>query len=67
MDGMASCTEPTLQTQKAVHILVTTNKDGRIQTALERKIPLVTIRSIGMSYLRDDWIVCAHHSPRLRV
>ncbi|KAF9502319.1 hypothetical protein BDN71DRAFT_1437882 [Pleurotus eryngii] len=43
-------------TQKAVHILVTTNKDGRIQTALERKIPLVTIRSIGMSYLRDDWI-----------
>jgi len=41
---------------KAVHIVVTTQKDGRIQTILERKIPLVTIRSIAMSNLRDDWM-----------
>ncbi|KAJ7269424.1 microfilament motor [Mycena haematopus] len=43
-------------TQKAVHIVVTTAKDGRAQTTLERKIPLVTIKSIGMSNLRDDWM-----------
>ncbi|KAJ6575419.1 P-loop containing nucleoside triphosphate hydrolase protein [Mycena capillaripes] len=43
-------------TQKAVHIVVTQAKDGRNQTMLERKIPLVTIKSIGMSNLRDDWM-----------
>ncbi|KAJ7654816.1 P-loop containing nucleoside triphosphate hydrolase protein [Mycena rosella] len=43
-------------TQKAVHIVVTLAKDGRNQTILERKIPLVTIKSIGMSTLRDDWM-----------
>ncbi|KAJ7751188.1 microfilament motor [Mycena maculata] len=43
-------------TNKAVHIVVTTAKDGRTQTLLERKIPLVTIKSIGMSNLRDDWM-----------
>ncbi|KAJ7492331.1 microfilament motor [Mycena latifolia] len=43
-------------TQKAVHIVVTLAKDGRNQTTLERKIPLVTIKSIGMSNLRDDWM-----------
>ncbi|KAF7337503.1 Microfilament motor [Mycena sanguinolenta] len=45
-----------LVTQKAVHIVVTQAKDGRAQTTLERKIPLVTIKSIGMSNLRDDWM-----------
>lgn len=45
------------QTQKAVHIAVTNAKDGRQQTTLERRIPLVTIKSIGMSNLRDDWMV----------
>ncbi|KAF7307172.1 Microfilament motor [Mycena indigotica] len=43
-------------TKKAVHIVVTLAKDGRAQTMLERKIPLVTIKSIGMSTLRDDWM-----------
>ncbi|KAJ7040318.1 P-loop containing nucleoside triphosphate hydrolase protein [Mycena alexandri] len=43
-------------TNKAVHIVVTLAKDGRNQTILERKIPLVTIKSIGMSSLRDDWM-----------
>lgn len=46
-----------MQTNKAVHIAVTNSKDGRISTSLERKIPLVTIRSIGISNLRDDWMV----------
>ncbi|KAJ7193312.1 myosin-1 [Mycena pura] len=40
-------------TKKAVHIVVTTAKEG---TQLERKIPIVTIKSIGMSSLRDDWM-----------
>jgi myosin-1 len=28
-----------------------------VTTSLERKIPLVTIRSISMSNLQDDWVV----------
>ncbi|KAI9445062.1 P-loop containing nucleoside triphosphate hydrolase protein [Lactarius indigo] len=45
-------------TGKAVHIIVTiATKDGLKQTILERKIPLVTIKSIAMSNLRDDWMV----------
>ncbi|KAF8587018.1 myosin-1 [Ramaria rubella] len=43
-------------TAKAVHIVVTTAKDGRSQTTLERKVPLVTIKSISMSTMRDDWL-----------
>ncbi|KAK7465458.1 class II myosin [Stygiomarasmius scandens] len=43
-------------TQKAAHIVITTAKDGRTMHTLERKIPLVTIKSIGMSNLRDDWM-----------
>ncbi|KAF8899062.1 P-loop containing nucleoside triphosphate hydrolase protein [Infundibulicybe gibba] len=39
-----------LVTQKAVYIVVNSLKDGR-------KIPLVTIKSIGMSNLRDDWMI----------
>jgi len=45
------------QTSEAVYILATTTKDGMRTNTLERKIPLVTIKSIGMSNLRDDWIV----------
>jgi myosin-1 len=48
------------KTGKAVHIIVTPEtKDGTTQTILERKVPLITIRSIAMSNLRDDWIVSA--------
>ncbi|KAG2155515.1 myosin class I heavy chain [Suillus clintonianus] len=43
-------------TAKAVYIAVTSEKDGQIQTSLERKIPLITIKSISMSNLRDDWL-----------
>ncbi|KAH8835554.1 myosin-1 [Flagelloscypha sp. PMI_526] len=43
-------------TKKAVHILVVANQNGVAVTTLERKIPIVTIKSIGMSSLRDDWI-----------
>ncbi|KAF5352449.1 hypothetical protein D9756_005904 [Leucocoprinus leucothites] len=50
-------------TSKAAYILITTAKDGPPVTAVERKIPLVTIRSIGMSGLRDDWIVLNTNTP----
>jgi len=33
-------------------------KDGEAITALERKINLVTIKSISLSNFRDDWLVC---------
>lgn len=46
------------KTGKAAHVVVTTaTKDGLTQRTLERKIPLITIKSIAMSTLRDDWIV----------
>ncbi|KAG6817917.1 class II myosin [Tephrocybe sp. NHM501043] len=43
-------------TNKAVHILITTSRDGNTRTIVERKIPLVSIRSIGLSSLRDDFM-----------
>ncbi|KAF8684726.1 Myosin Large ATPase [Rhizoctonia solani] len=43
-------------TEKAVYLAVTTAKDGRIATTLDRKVQLVTIRSVAMSNLRDDWM-----------
>ncbi|KAJ4485765.1 P-loop containing nucleoside triphosphate hydrolase protein [Lentinula aciculospora] len=43
-------------TKKAVHIAITTAKEGLLTTALERKMPLVTIKSISMTNLRDDWM-----------
>jgi myosin I len=47
-----------VQTQKAVYIAVTNaSKDGGTITTLDRKIPLITIKSIAMSNLRDDWLV----------
>ncbi|KAI0368857.1 myosin class I heavy chain [Pilatotrama ljubarskyi] len=44
-------------TDKALYIAVTNAKDGQTVTTLERKIPLITIKSISMSNLRDDWLV----------
>lgn len=46
-----------MQTKKAVHLLVMSQKDGVVQTLLERKIPLITIKSVSMSTMRDDWLV----------
>ncbi|BGP14732.1 hypothetical protein JCM10213_004328 [Rhodosporidiobolus nylandii] len=43
-------------TDKAVYILISQAVNGQAQTTLERKIPLVTIRSVGLSNLRDDWM-----------
>ncbi|KAG2022879.1 microfilament motor [Coprinopsis cinerea AmutBmut pab1-1] len=42
-------------TPKAVYIVIVTAKDGQAMFSLERKIALVTIKSIQMSTLRDDW------------
>ncbi|GAA6034384.1 hypothetical protein JCM8097_002697 [Rhodosporidiobolus ruineniae] len=43
-------------TDKAVYILISQAVNGQAQTTCERKIPLVTIRSVGLSNLRDDWM-----------
>ena len=52
------------QTGKAVYFVVSNlTKEGLKQTLLERKIPLVTIKSIAMSSLRDDWIVSDYFMP----
>jgi hypothetical protein len=47
------------QTDKAVYFVVTTSKDGRVSTTLERKIPIVTIRSVALTNLQDDFVVRA--------
>ncbi|KAF9055861.1 myosin-1 [Panaeolus papilionaceus] len=44
-------------TEKAVHIVITTAENGQMAMNMERKIPLVTIKGISMSNLRDDWLV----------
>ncbi|KAG8905402.1 class II myosin, partial [Tulasnella sp. 403] len=44
-------------TEKNVHVVITTAKDGNTLMQDERKIPLITIKSIAMSNLRDDWVV----------
>ncbi|GAA6000111.1 class I myosin [Rhodotorula paludigena] len=43
-------------TDKAVYILISQAVQGSVQTTCERKIQLVTIRSVGLSNLRDDWM-----------
>ncbi|KAJ3549900.1 hypothetical protein NM688_g5132 [Phlebia brevispora] len=45
-----------IMTAKTVYILVTTVKDGRVNTSVERKIGLSSIKSIAMSSMRDDWM-----------
>ncbi|KAI5997960.1 myosin class I heavy chain [Pisolithus albus] len=44
-------------TSKAVHIVIGAEKGGSTHFSLERKIPLITIKSISLSNLRDDWMV----------
>lgn len=44
-------------TGKAVYIVTATAVQGQMNYTLERKIPLVTIKSVQMSNLRDDWFV----------
>lgn len=46
-----------LQTAKALYILVTNANNGVTETVVDRKIALVTIKSISMTNLRDDWMV----------
>lgn len=54
-----------MQTPKAVHILVTNNRgDGGTVTTVERRIPLITIKSISMSNFQDDWLVSWHYVQR---
>ena len=40
-----------------MYFVVSTAKDGRVSTMVERKIPLVSIRGVSLSNLRDDFVV----------
>jgi myosin-1 len=51
-----------MQTDKAVYFVISAAKDGRVTTSLERKIPLVTIRAISMTNLRDDFVVSSYNT-----
>ncbi|KZT54789.1 myosin-1 [Calocera cornea HHB12733] len=42
-------------TGKAVYLLMAVARDGQAVVAVDRKLPIVTLRSISMSNLRDDW------------
>lgn len=60
-----------MKTQKAIYIVINAAKDGQTAMTLERKIALVTIKSISMSTLMDDWMVClllasSHYCHNLR-
>lgn len=44
-------------TDKAVYIIVTQAVNKQIQTVVERKINLSSISNVGLSCLRDDWVV----------
>ncbi|UZJ52816.1 hypothetical protein CBS101457_002136 [Exobasidium rhododendri] len=46
-----------LLTDKALYILITQLINKQTQTTCERKIMLGSIASVGLSNLRDDWIV----------
>ncbi|KAG8784321.1 class II myosin [Serendipita sp. 397] len=55
-------------TDKAVNIVVTSNKDGKNVTSLERKINLSVIRGVALTNLRDDWMaiqgpICEEGDP----
>ncbi|KIM32324.1 hypothetical protein M408DRAFT_14711 [Serendipita vermifera MAFF 305830] len=55
-------------TDKAVYIVVTNNKEGKIVTSLERKINLAAIRGVALTNLRDDWMaiqgpICEEGDP----
>ena len=51
-----------LMSPRAVYILVTHLVNKRPQTTCERVIPLSTIRQVGLSTLRDDWIVSVSYT-----
>lgn len=43
-------------TDKAVYIVAQTLEKRQLVMTMERKIPLITIKAVGLSNLRDDWI-----------
>jgi hypothetical protein len=44
-----------------VYIAITEAVQGRTDTSCERKIPLVSIKSVALSTFRDDWLVWLVH------
>ena len=68
---------PLGQTDKNLHILAANSRDGNLTLVHERKIPIVTIKGISMTNLRDDWFVsvkyhltttlCLHYTQALNL
>ncbi len=50
------------QSDKAVYFVISTLREGHLVTSCERKIPLITIRAVSLSNLRDDWMVSGEYS-----
>lgn len=49
----------TVQTSKMLYVLVNAaTKDGGAAIGVERRVNISAIKSVAMSNLRDDWIVC---------
>ncbi|KAJ2914767.1 hypothetical protein MD484_g5628, partial [Candolleomyces efflorescens] len=44
-------------TGKAVYLVVATANQGQTMLTVDRKLPLITIKTVAMSALRDDWFI----------
>ena len=56
-----------METAKAVYIVVASLVQGATVLSVDRKVPLVTIKTIQMSTLRDDWFVSSFALSHLQM
>ncbi|CAG8455158.1 9930_t:CDS:10 [Scutellospora calospora] len=63
--GRASKPSPRMLilTDKAIYIVISTLEKKLLTMNVERKIPLVTIKGVSLSHLRDDWVVLHLNNP----
>ncbi|CAG8658065.1 4828_t:CDS:10, partial [Gigaspora rosea] len=63
--GRASKPSPRMliMTNKAIYIVISTLEKKILSMSVERKIPLITIKSASLSHLRDDWVVLHINNP----
>lgn len=51
-------------TNKAIHIVIHASVQGQLQIHTERHIPLGSLKFVGMTNLRDDWMSLGVGSPQ---
>jgi len=51
-------------TNKAIHIIIQASVQGQLQIHTERHIPLGSLKFLGMTNLRDDWMSLGIGSPQ---